>query len=85
VGAEGAGFTVMVKFCAAPVHEPNVGVMLIVAIAGVALGLLATKALIFPLPDAPSPIDGFEFTQLNVAPAVPVKLTAEVVAPAQTD
>jgi hypothetical protein len=74
--------TVIVKVCGVPVHGPSTGVTVIVAVIGSAVALVAVNDAMLPLPDAASPIAVFEFVQLNVDPAVPVKFTAVVAVPA---
>ena len=49
------------------------------------VGLSAVKAAILPVPLAASPIVVFVLVQLNVAPVLPAKFTAFVVAFAQSD
>lgn len=73
--------TVMVKVCGVPVHPFNAGVTVIVATTVVpGVPFSAVKAAMLPVPDAASPIDGVLLVQLKVAPTVPVKFTAVVVA-----
>ena len=61
----------------------KVGVTVIVAINGLVPVFVAVKEGIFPVPLAARPIAVLSLTQLNVAPAVPVKLTAFVLVPLQ--
>lgn len=77
----GSGLIVMVKFCAAPVQPFWDGVTTRLPTIGVDPVLMPVK-LIFPIPDAPSPIAVLELTQLKVAPFVPLKLATTAV-PAQ--
>ena len=67
----GVGFMVKVKVLATPEQPFRTGVTVIVAVCVVAT-LLDVK-LILPVPDAAKPILVFEFVQLNVALALPVK------------
>ena len=60
----GVGFTVMVKVCGVPVHGPNTGVTVIVAVIGRAVALVAVNDAILPLPLAASPIAVLLFVQL---------------------
>ena len=84
-GAEGLGFTVIVKFPDAPVHPFKVGVIVIVPEMGTAPAFIVIKLGIFPVPDAASPIKVFEFVQLNtVLDKEPVKLKFPLGCPAQT-
>jgi hypothetical protein len=53
----GVGFTVIVKVCTVPVHDPKTGVTVIVATTGTAPRFTPVKAAIFPVPDAASPIE----------------------------
>lgn len=55
-----------------------------VAVMGDAVALVAVKALISPLPFAAKPIAVLLFVQLKVAPAEPLKVTAETLCPAQS-
>src|SRR5687768_11665254 len=80
----------MVKVSGAPVHVTDAlvyeGVTVTVAVTGVVPLLTAVKAAIFPVPLAARPTDVVLFVQLKTVPATAlVKLTAVVVAPAQTD
>ena len=52
----GVGFTVMVKFCAAPGHPFANGVTVIVAVTGALVVLIAVNDGISPVPLAPRPI-----------------------------
>ena len=58
----------MVKVCEGPVQEgvpfEKDGVTIIVAVIGLAVKLLTLNALIFPVPEAGSPIVVFELVQL---------------------
>lgn len=76
----GAGLMVMVKVTGAPMQLPTAGVTVMVAVCCV-----PTPAAIkfrLPLPLAPRPMVVLLLVQLNVAPALPEKLTLTVV-PAQ--
>ena len=77
----GVGFTVIVNVCGVPVHGPNTGVTVIVAVMGSAVALVAVNDAILPLPLAAKPMDVLLLVQLNVAPIVPVKFTAVVAVP----
>ena len=66
----GAGLTVMVKVTGVPGQPLRVGVMVMVATCW--LDTLAAVKLMFPLPEAPSPIAVLSLVQLKVAPGVPV-------------
>ena len=61
---DGKGLTVMVKLCGIPGHPLAVGVTVIVAVTAADPGLLATKAAMFPEPEAASPIPGVLLVQL---------------------
>ena len=81
---EGIGLTLMINDFEeeAQTGPPGkVGVTVMVAIKAVLPGFVTVKEGIFPVPLAARPIAGLSFIQLNVAPAVPVKLTAFVVVP----
>lgn len=80
----GSGLTVMVKVCGVPGQPDIVGVTVIVATTGVVPAFVAVNAAILPVPLAAKPMLGVLFVQLKVAPAVPLKVTAVVFAPAQT-
>ena len=64
----GIGLTVMVKVSEVPVQmplpDPKVGVTVIVAVTGVFVGFVATKAVILPLFAAPKLMEVVLFTQL---------------------
>lgn len=80
----GVGFTLIVKVIDGPGQPPAVGVTVIVAITGTLVVLIAVKDGIFPLPLAVKPIDVLSLVQVKfVAPNVPVKFIALVVAPLQ--
>src|SRR5262245_5656003 len=79
----GAGVMVIVKVIGVPVHGPFVGVTLIVA-TSVPLRIALAK-LIFPIPEAPRPIAGLSFVQLNVVPAgIPVNGILTIAPPHST-
>jgi hypothetical protein len=81
----GAGLTVMVYVDEVPVQPLIEGVTVMVAMMGVAPGLVAVNEGTFPFPLAPSPIAVLLFVHENVAPGVVlVKLVAGTVAPLQT-
>ena len=76
----GVGLTVMVKIFGMPGQPAADGVTVIVAVTGALDALMAVKAIIFPLPDAASPIDVLLFVQLKVVPlTAPEKFIALVV------
>lgn len=77
----GAGLTVMVNVCAGPGQAPIPGVTVMVAVS--VAPVEALLKLILPLPEAPRPMAVLLLVQLNVAPAVPLKMT-ETAVPAQT-
>ena len=64
----GLGLTVMVKFCVGPVQLtwPPVysGVIVTIDVTGTLPLLTAEKLLMFPFPEAPSPMEGKEFIQV---------------------
>ena len=66
-------------------HPANIGVTVIVAVAGEDDEFTAINGGIDPDPEAVSPILGLSFVQLNVDPAVPVKGMAIDGDPEQTD
>ena len=81
--------TVIVKVVGEPLQptEPFVkrGVTVIVAVTGEIPVLTAVKLAMSPVPLAPRPIEGVSFVHKYVVPAtVPPKVTAVVLAPAQT-
>ena len=80
---DGGGVTTIVKFCGVPGQFPNVGVTIIVEVLLVVPVFVPTKEAMLPDPPAPKPVVVLLFTQLKVAPAVPVKFIAEVLCPAQ--
>jgi hypothetical protein len=55
-----------------------------VAVIGVVPAFTAANAPMLPVPEASSPIEGVSLVQLKVAPAVPVNVTAVVLAPLHT-
>ena len=76
----------MVNVCGMPGQPAADGVTVIVAITGALVALMAVKAIIFPLPDAASPIDVLLFVQLKVVPlTAPEKFIALVVAALHKD
>lgn len=83
----GAGFTVMVNVCTVPEQLtlllPNTGVMLMVAVIGLAVLFTATNDGILPEPEAAKPIPAAELVQLYPVP-VPTKGMAALVAPLHT-
>jgi hypothetical protein len=58
---------------AAPWHPFIIGVMVITAVTGSVPVLMAVKDGMFPVPDAASPIDGFELVQLKLTPRVSLR------------
>jgi hypothetical protein len=81
---DGVGFTVMVKFFGVPLHVPNLGVTVIVAVIGVVPAFTPLNDAMSPVPDAARPIPGALFAQSNVAPEVPAKVIAVVGSPTHT-
>ena len=76
----------MVNVCGMPGQPAADGVTVIVAVTGALVALMAVKAIIFPLPDAASPIDVLLFVQLKVVPlTAPEKFIALVVAALHKD
>lgn len=77
----------MVKLTDAPAQaDGDDGVTVMVAVIGAAVVLVAVKLAILPVPDAAKPIAVLLFVQLYTVPAtVPVKLTAAVGDPLQTN
>jgi hypothetical protein len=74
----------MVKDRGVPTHPLAVGVTVIVATTLVVPALAAVKEGMFPVPLAPSPMDGVELTHAKVVPATgPVIVIRLVVAPLQ--
>lgn len=78
---EGAGVTVSVKFCVAPVHPFALGVTVIVPVVGAPT--VAAVKLILPVPEAPNPMAVLELFQVKDGLPVPVKFT-ETAAPEHT-
>lgn len=72
----GTGLTVISKLCGAPTQVPKVGVMLIVAVWGVAPVAVPTKFKPVLAPLIGKPTLAFVLVQANVLPAVALKLTA---------
>lgn len=64
----GVGLIVIVKLTGAPTHEFSVGVTETVPLIGVEPVLVPWKAVMLPVPLAPSPIAVFVFVQAKVAP-----------------
>ncbi len=78
----GVGFTVTLKFCAAPAQPSNVGVTVMVPVCWLAT-FAAVKAIL-PEPEVPKPMAVFEFDQAKLAPSgVLTKFTFST-APPQT-
>jgi len=81
----GVGFTVIVNVLGVPGHPFTVGVTVIVALAGAEPVFTAVKPGVLPVPDAASPIDGFEFVHAKEPPAgVLTNAEAGTAAPLQT-
>src|SRR5215212_5849142 len=78
----GVGRTVIVNTSVVPAQVPYIGVTVMVAVTGVVPALVAAKTPMLPVPLVARPIDALLLVQLN-AVAVPVKLTAVVLAPSQ--
>lgn len=72
----GTGLTVMLRVCASPWQEPNVGVTVISAVWTDVPVAVPLKFKILELPFAGSPILGLLFVQVNCEPMVAVKATA---------
>ena len=49
---------------AVPVHAPKVGVTLKIAVTGAFVAFVATNELMFPVPEAPKPIELVLFAQV---------------------
>ena len=68
----GVGLTVMVNVIDGPVQVipplVKVGVTVIIATTGTVVGFVAVNAGMLPVPDAPKPILGVLFVQLNTVP-----------------
>ena len=78
----GVGFTVMVKVDGVPGQLLAVGVTVMVAVIGVVPVFTALNDAMFPLPDAPNPMDGVLFAQAKDVPVTgPAKFMAAVGAP----
>ena len=60
----GVGLTVMVYVTDGPLHAPNVGVTVIVAVIGDPVEFVATNEGTFPVPLAARPIAVLEFVQV---------------------
>jgi hypothetical protein len=73
----GVGLTVMVKLIGVPVHAPEDGVTVMIAVTAVAVAFKAVNAAILPVPLAARPMEAVLLTQLKVV-AVPVKFMAVV-------
>jgi hypothetical protein len=81
----GVGVTVMVNARGVPGHPLAVGVTVMVAVTGVAPAFTPLKAAMFPLPEAPKPMDGLLFVQAKDVPVMgPPKFTAVTGAPLHT-
>jgi hypothetical protein len=79
------GFTVMVKLTAVPLQPLATGVTVMVAVMGDVVGLIAMNDGIFPVPDAPKPIEVLLLVQVYTVPVTgPLMVTAAVAEPAQT-
>lgn len=83
----GKGLTVMVNVEAAPTQPAaDTGVIVIVAVIGDVVGLIATNAGMVPVPLAPRPMLVLLFVQVYTVPATgPPIVTAVVNEPAHTD
>jgi hypothetical protein len=83
IGAEGFGFTVMVKETGVPEQPLTLGVTVIVAVTAEALELLSVKEEILPVPDEGRPMEVVLLVQLNTVPLIlPEKVSAPEAAPA---
>lgn len=85
----GVGFTMIRKVRANPVQvtPPIVfcGVMVMLAMTGAAVGLVATKDGMLPVPVAARPMDGLLLVQLKTVPTTnPLKLMGDEGDPLQT-
>jgi hypothetical protein len=79
------GFTVMVKLTGVPLQPLATGVTVIVAVMGDVVGLIVINDGMFPVPDAPKPIDVLLLVQVYTVPATgPLMVTAAVAEPAHT-
>ena len=75
----------MVKTEFEPTQAFAIGVTVIIEVTAALVVLFATNDAIFPIPLAASPVDVFEFVQLNVEfTGMPVKLITDVFAPLHT-
>jgi hypothetical protein len=84
VATVGAGFTVTVKVVGVPVHPFADGVIVIVAVIGVVVVLVATNEGISPDPPSARPMAGLSFVQVNVVPlTIPDKFVIGAIAPEQ--
>jgi hypothetical protein len=80
----GAGFTVTINVAGVPVHPFADGVIVIVAVIGVVVALVATNEGMSPDPLSASPMAGLSFVQVNVVPlTVPDKFVIGAIAPEQ--
>ncbi len=80
----GVGFTVMVKLAGTPGQPFNVGTIVTTAVIAAPLLLVAVKAGIFPVPEAPSPIAVLLLVHENVVPGAGPDITvADAVDPLQ--
>ena len=78
---EGVGSTVILNFCATPVHPFANGVTVTVAVTATVVVFSATKDAMLPDPDVASPILPLLLPHVYVVPlTVPLKLTAVVFA-----
>ena len=62
--AIGVGFTVILKVVAVPAQPLAVGVIVMVAVTGISVLLVAVNALISPIPFAAKPIEVLLFVQV---------------------
>jgi hypothetical protein len=84
-GVGGAGLTVIVYVEAVPLHPDKVGVIVIVAVAGLVPGFAAVKEGTLPVPLAASPIAVLELVHAKLAPAGElVKAFEAIASPSQT-
>ena len=75
----------IVKLLLAPLQPLATGVTVIVDTTGVVPVFIPAKLLILPVPLADKPIDVVLFVQLYTVPeTVPLKFTADIVAPLHT-
>ena len=69
---------VIVKLTTVPLQVPSVGVIETVEVIADVVVLVPTNGAMSVFPDEASPVAALLFVQLNVAPTVPLKLTAAV-------